>query len=211
MGTTIKIMFLSLLWAKIWTYVIWNNIDGGHLENQYGYHYLHPYYQFHLIPWPWKYGYYQQHHIYLFFELRCGYMYFTIEKLAAILKINMADITYIHIINFIWFLDPENIGVATKIMSLSPLWAEIWTYIVCDSINGGHLENQYEWHDVHPYYQFQWILWPWKHGYSHQNHISMSSLSQDISQNIFSGGHFEKLPFLTSSHAPILVDFFLVD
>ena len=86
-GITIKIMLLSLLWASIWNYIICNSIKGGHLENQYGWHHLHPYYQFDLI------------------------------------------------------LDAENMSIATKITSLSPLWSKIWTSIAYDSINGGHLEK----------------------------------------------------------------------
>ena len=36
-------------------------------------------------------------------------------------------------------LDPENVGVAFGISSLSSIEADILRYIVCTSVNGGHL------------------------------------------------------------------------
>jgi hypothetical protein len=86
---------------------------------------------------------------------------FVIAQMAAILNLEMTDMTYIEIINFIWFTDHENLGIATNIMSLSVLWAEIWTYSVCGSTNGGHFEFKYD-------RQFQLIHWSWKHGISYK-------------------------------------------
>jgi len=115
--------------------------------------------QLHMIHWPWNMEIATKimSLSLLWAEIRT----FVIAQMAAILNLEMTDMTYIEIINFIWFTDHENLGIATNIMSLSVLWAEIWTYSVCGSTNGGHFEFKYD-------RQFQLIHWSWKHGISYK-------------------------------------------
>ena len=63
--------------------------------------------------------------LYLSSELRYGLIQFMVAQMAAILNLNMTDMTYIDIINLIRFTGPENIGISIKLVSLSLFWAEI--------------------------------------------------------------------------------------
>ena len=94
--------------------------------------------------------------------------------MTALLKNNM-----VILLTCILLISYESLTVKMwvhKPKSFFHLWAEIWPYVICNRVNGSHLENPYGYHDIHPYYNSISLINLENMGFSQRNHISSSPI-----------------------------------